>query len=183
MSTHDQSDELKFRSWNFRQTFVKFISIMKSILICFDTKCEAILADREWIIDILFNIQMKKMQTTLKIKSIKSITHESMKYVCILVHFSKTTKDDKTTLVFIIEEIHFVNDLKIKMFIENEFLNSKDFVTNIEVKDRDDWELSNEYIVKDLIKEFLCKKNCSCLTRNCSTIRGRTISSNKSNDL
>ena len=133
-STHDQSDELEFRSWNFLQTFVKLISIIKVILICLDTKCEAVLANREWIIDILSNIQIKKMQTTLKIKSIKSITHESMKYVCISMYYLKTSKNDIATLIFITKEIYLVNYLKIKMFIENDFWDSENFVINIERK-------------------------------------------------
>ena len=74
------------------------------------------------------------MQTTLKIKSIELITHEFMKYVYISVYFSKTTKDGTATLIFIIKEIYLINDLKTKIFIENDFFDVENFLIDIERK-------------------------------------------------
>ena len=133
-SIKDQSSELKFRSWNFLQTFIKFISTMKTILICLNIECDATLADKTWILSLLSNIRIKKMQTSLRVKDIKSFTHEFVEYVCISVYFSDLTKNDFSALTFIARKIHLINDLKVKMLIENDLLNSKDFIIDIEKK-------------------------------------------------
>ena len=74
------------------------------------------------------------MQTSLKVKDIKSFTHEFVEYVCISVYFSGLTKNDFSALTFIARKIHLINDLKIKMLIENDLLNSKNFIIDIEKK-------------------------------------------------
>ena len=74
------------------------------------------------------------MKTTLMIKDIDSTTHESIEFICILIYFSDKIKNDTATLIFIIKEIHFVEHLKTKMLIKNDFLDSKKFVINIENK-------------------------------------------------
>ena len=55
-ATENQDFELRFKNWNFLQAFVKLIFSMKAILICLDTDCEATLADKSWIFDILSNV-------------------------------------------------------------------------------------------------------------------------------
>ena len=107
---------------------------MKAILICLNTKCGATLADKTWIIDLLSNVQIRKMQTSLRVKDIESFTHKFIEYVCISVYFSGFTKNDFSALTFIAREIHLINDLKAKMLIENDLLSSKDFIIDIEKK-------------------------------------------------
>ena len=133
-ATENQDFELRFRSWNFLQAFVKLIFSMKAILICLDTDCEATLADKSWILDILSNVQIKKMKTALMIKNIDPTIHESIEFICILIYFSGKIENDTAALAFIIREIHLVEHLKTKMLIENDFLDSKEFVINIEDK-------------------------------------------------
>ena len=132
--TKDQNSELKFRSWNFFQTFIKLISTMKAILMCLNIECDATLADKAWIIDLLSNIQIRKMQTSLRVKGIESFTHEFIEYVCISVYFSGITKNEFSALAFITKEIHLIDDLKVKMLIENDLLRSEEFIINIEKK-------------------------------------------------
>ena len=74
------------------------------------------------------------MQTTLKIKDIDLITYDLIEFICIFVYFSDTTKNEMTILTFIIKKIHFVDDLKVKMLIENDFLDFEESVINIKEK-------------------------------------------------
>lgn len=57
----NQDFDLRLRSWNFLQTLMKLTSTIKVILIYLDTKCEATLTDKLWIIEILSNVYIKKM--------------------------------------------------------------------------------------------------------------------------
>ena len=133
-STSNQNVELEFRSWNFLQAFVKLISTMKAILICLDTECDATLANKVWILNILSEIQIKKMITSLKVKDIDFTTHEFLKFVSISIYFSGLTKNDISAFVFIIRKIHLIDDLKVKMLIKNDLLSFKGFVIDIEDK-------------------------------------------------
>lgn len=133
-STSDQGSGLGFRSWNFLQAFIKLIPLMKAILVCLDTGCGATLADRSWILTILPNVQIKKMDTALRVKGIGPTTHESMEFIVIPVYFPGTTKNGVKALASITREIHLVDDLKAKMLIGNDFLGPEGFVINIEEK-------------------------------------------------
>lgn len=74
------------------------------------------------------------MKTILKIKNINSITHESVEFICIFVYFLNKVKNDTTVLIVITKEIYFVENLKIKMLIENDSFDSEKFVINIETR-------------------------------------------------
>ena len=74
------------------------------------------------------------MQTTLKVKSIDFFVHELIEFICVSIYFSEISDDDTSTFAFITKEIYLIDDLKIKMFIDNDFLNSKDFIVDIEKK-------------------------------------------------
>ena len=133
-STCDQDKGLEFRSWNFLQAFVKLISIMKVILICLNTECDAILADRAWILSILFDVSIKRMQIALKVKDIESTTHESIEFIHISIYFPDIAKNESAVFACITKEIHLINDLKAKMLVDNDFLGLEGFIIDIEDK-------------------------------------------------
>ena len=74
------------------------------------------------------------MITSLKVKDIDPTTHESLEFVSISIYFSELAKNDTPAFVFIIREIHLVNDLKVKMLIDNDLLNSEKFIIDVEKK-------------------------------------------------
>ena len=135
-SINNQNVELKFRSWNFLQAFVKLLPIIKVILICLNTKCDAIFADKTWILSILSNVQIKTMTTALRVKEIDSFTHKFTEFICISIYFSKVMKNfnDTAALAFIIREIYLIDDLKVKMLIKNDFLSFENFIIDVEDK-------------------------------------------------
>ena len=157
-STSNQNAELEFRSWNFFQTFVKLISTMKAILICLNTECDVTLADKVWILNILSEIQIRKMITSLKVKDIDSTIHEFLKFVSISIYFSELSKNDISALVFVIREIHLMNDLKIKMFINNDFLNSEKFIIDVERKSTTIDSCEINIMLKIQLKDFYLRK-------------------------
>lgn len=71
------------------------------------------------------------MQTTLRIKNINSITHESIEFISIFVYFSDINKDERTILTLIMKQIYVVNDLKVKMLIEKDFFDFEEFMINM----------------------------------------------------
>ena len=110
------------------------MSTMKAMLVCLDIECGAILTDRAWILSILSNVSIKKMQAALKVKGIGSTTHESVEFVHISIYFLGVTKDESAVLACITREIHLVDDLKAKMLIDNDFLGFEGFIIDIEGK-------------------------------------------------
>lgn len=74
------------------------------------------------------------MKCALKVKNIDSSIHKSIEFICVSIYFSDVLKNDIATLVFIIKEIHSIDDLKVKMLIDNHFLDSEKFFIDIENK-------------------------------------------------
>ena len=107
---------------------------MKAMLVCLDIECGAILTDRAWILSILSNVSIKKMQAALKVKGIESTTHESVEFVHISIYFPGVTKDESAILACITREIHLIDDLKTKMLIDNDFFDPEEFIIDIEGK-------------------------------------------------
>ena len=70
------------------------------------------------------------MTSSLRVRSIDAITHETNEYVKISVYFSEIKKN-KQVLTCVTREIHLMKDLKTNLLIENAFLRLEDFVIDI----------------------------------------------------
>ena len=74
------------------------------------------------------------MKIALKVKDIESTTHESTKFIHISIYFFDIAKDESTVLACITREIHLIDDLKVKMLVDNDFLSFEGFIIDIEEK-------------------------------------------------
>lgn len=81
-----------------------------------------------------FEIKIYTITVFLQIKDIDAVTHETNKYVQILIFISKIIKNGNQILICIIREIYLINKLKISLLIENDFLESEEFTINVNNK-------------------------------------------------
>ena len=71
------------------------------------------------------------MTLSLYIKGLKSIMHDINEYVLISIYISVVKKDDIKILYRIHKKIHFVDNLKAYMLLNNDIINPKKIVLNV----------------------------------------------------
>lgn len=111
------------------------------------------------------------MLTSLKVNNIDSTIHEFLKFIIILIYFSKLTKNETFALVFIIRKIHLIDDLKVKMLIKNDFLNSENFIIDIENKTITIESCNIEISLKIQSKDFYVKKQFMLSKQLCFNLK------------
>lgn len=84
------------------------------------------------------------MTSLLRVRDVNFIKHETNEYVIILIYFSSQKKENKV-LTFVIKELHLIDDLRVKMFIDNDILKLKKIDINI-IKEIVNIDSCNVYI-------------------------------------
>ena len=158
-SFNDLEFDVEFRNWNFLKTLLKIFSTDEETYVCLNIECDATLCDKKFIIIKLTDLQIQIMITSLKVRSIDSITHEISEFVMISIYFLDTNKFEKSALANIIREIHLIDGLKINMLIENDILELEGFI--IDVSKRTTTVNSCEIIIELFIKQrdFFVRRN------------------------
>ncbi len=72
------------------------------------------------------------MTNSLIVRKIDANVHETKKYVNFSIYLS--SKNDSIKMIEIHREMHFVEELKINMFIENDILKLKEIIINVQQK-------------------------------------------------
>ena len=93
------------------------------------------------------------MTFSLRVRKVKLIKHEINKYVIILIYLLSINFVKVKIIAFIIKELHLINELKVKMLINNNILNLKEIFINIAQKKT----IINSY--KITINVFIKHKN------------------------
>ena len=145
----------------FDEVFVEFVDLETTYLdtyVCIDTKCEATLKNRIYIKNKCLDIEMQIVSFLLRVKDIDVTIHEIKKYVWISIFFFEQ-KNEKSILTRIIRKIHLMNDFKPNLFIDIDFLKSKDFT--IDISNKKAFMMNCDIFIKILIKQrnFFIKRS------------------------
>ena len=71
------------------------------------------------------------MTSSLHIKGLESIMHDTNEYILISIYISTIKKDDIKILYRIYKKIHLINNLKAHMLLNNNIINPKKIVLNV----------------------------------------------------
>ena len=104
---------------------------MNFIIINFN--CEIFLIDRDFLTREISNYKkhVKTKNKAIKIRDIENTNFSIVKYLLIDFRISSTAIDDNSIIVTFIKHLYIVNNLKIKLLINNDILKSKQIVLNI----------------------------------------------------
>ena len=94
-----------------------------------DTGTEASLMNRDFVLSALPNLHIQQMTSSLKIRDIGASTHESKEYIDIPIYLSSKRNSDKMTCIK--RKMHIVENLKTKMLIEIDILESEGITLNV----------------------------------------------------
>ena len=68
---------------------------------------------------------------SLRVRKVKLIKHEINEYVIVLIYLLSMNFAEVNVIAFIIKELHLINELKVKMLINNDILSLKEIFINI----------------------------------------------------
>ncbi len=85
------------------------------------------LSDRDFIESIISNFATKtrKLMFLISIRDIENKIHNSDEYILINDFIKETLLNNTSAITFFQREVHLMNDLKMKMFIDIDILSSK----------------------------------------------------------
>ena len=119
--------DYEFKDYQYASTEVALIENENLISVCADTEAEITLADTEFFNATAKNVSVKTMIISITVRELNTMKHFIDKYVIISMYFLEKDKHDEIVKTKIIRKIHFVNNLKANMLIENDVLKSEKF--------------------------------------------------------
>ena len=72
-----------------------------------------------------------KITSLLKIRKIESSQHKTSEYIITLYYFSGINNQRNKVFIYIKRKIHVVDDLRVKMLINNDFIKFKKIIINV----------------------------------------------------
>ena len=122
--------DYEFREWKYVRVSTALSFIIESKHVCFDIDVNIIFVDREFFKRQISNISIRTMTTSISIRDFDTTQHWFSDYVIIFIYFSNK-KNEIIVKVMITREIHLIDNLKINMLIENDFMKSKKIDINV----------------------------------------------------
>ena len=122
--------DYRFRKWKYVRVSTTLSFIIESKHVCLDTDVNIILVDREFFKRQASNISIRTMTISIWIRDFDTTQHWFSDYVIIFIYFSNK-KNEVVVKIMITREIHLIDNLKINMLIENDFMKSKKIDINV----------------------------------------------------
>ena len=126
----DIDTRYEFRDWNYVKVKISFVVIVVSKDVCLNIDANVSFMNRNFFKTQTFNIFIRIMISSFQIRDLDTNRHENWKYVICDIHMFDTKNDQKITSLFK-REIHFVDNLKINMFLNNDIIEFENFVIDI----------------------------------------------------
>ena len=125
--------DYKFWEWKYVHVFATLSLIIESKHVCFDTNVNIIFVDREFFKRQTSNISIRTMMISIFVRDFDTTQHWFNDYVIIFIYFSNK-KNEIVVKTMITREIHLIDNLKINILIENDFMKSKKIDINMTKK-------------------------------------------------
>ena len=108
--------------------FEKFIET-----ICFDIDCTMFLINKQFLIDFLFDVVIHQIFHEIIVRNIDNKIHKYEKYVKLNFYVFDIFAE-QFMLIHIIRNVHFVDEFKIKLFIDMNIIKSKQINIDILIR-------------------------------------------------
>ena len=126
----DVDIDYDFKNWNYVKTKTFLLSNVSSTNVCLDSDAKVSLIDRIFLKLQTFDLAIRIMTSSFKMRNLDIRRHETWKYAIVDVHLFELKNDKKIIFIFR-RKLHLIDDLKINMLIDNDIMKSKQIVSNI----------------------------------------------------
>ena len=129
----DVDTDYDFRDWNYVKIKVFLSLIVESANVCLNIDVDVSLMNRTFFKTQTSNTFVRTMISSLQIRDLSTNRHQTWKYAVCDIYLSKS-KNDKNVISLIQREVHLVNDLKANMLIDNDIIDSEQFIIDMKIK-------------------------------------------------
>ena len=121
-----------FREYQYNQTIVKLDNSNENIKICIDIDCFVIIIDRKFFTQLLFNVSMQKLISSIFVRNVNDKIVKSNEFMFVNITFDEMFKSKRETIDVIKIEMHFIDDFAINMLFANDVIYSQNIKINFE---------------------------------------------------
>ena len=122
--------EFDFRDWNYARAKISLSLYKKLDYVCLNIDFNIILVDKTFFKTQTSNVLIRTMIFLISIRDLNTTKYLSINYVIVLIYFNNE-KNNKSMKTKIVKEIHLINELKINILIDNDFIESKKIKINV----------------------------------------------------
>ena len=121
-----------FRGWNYAHFPLRFVpTAAQNEEGCADSGTGVSLADKQWLLSLLPDVQIRKMTSSLRVKGLGSAMHDTDEYVLIPMYLPGVKTDGNKALACVTREIHLVNGLKANLLMGNDIMGPEEIVLDV----------------------------------------------------
>ena len=101
---------------------------------CVDTECDASLIDRKFLMQKIFDYRIHARQTMkfFKVRDIENVVVTIIDHISLIFRVFEISTNDENAIVTFTRQIYIVKELKTKIFLDNDILNSKRMSINVD---------------------------------------------------
>ena len=129
----DVDTDYDFKDWNYVKIRVSLSLVVESADVCLDIDVDVSLMNRTFFKIQTSNTLVRTMISSLQIRDLSTNRHQTWKYAVCDIYLSKS-KNDKNVISLIQREVHLVNNLKVNMLIDNDIIDSEQFIIDMKIK-------------------------------------------------
>ena len=147
---------LIFRIWHYAIVLINFFWQKTIFNVCVDTSCIMFLIDRRFLNDLKLSNLMKKFKIFIVVRNIEIVKYIIDDYLLFFIYVKKQI-DDQFVVVHFRRKIHVINNLKIKLLLKINVMNSKRMIIDLNqrqffIKNCQNLTTKLEIIVKNNVK-------------------------------
>ena len=121
-----------FRSWHYVCIHVNISSKLSIDELCLNNEIIMLIENKRYILNRLSKIFVLKINESIRIRNINTIWHDIFEYVMIDVYVFEMIIVNTFIKTHFIREIHLIDNLSIKIFIEINVIASKKMIINVD---------------------------------------------------
>ena len=91
------------------------------------------LINRKWLFKRLFNSVIQQIKKSITVRDLKDWEHVSSEYFIVSFYIQKAKFNGEIAVVHIKRDVHLIDDLRAKMFINVDIIESKEMTFNLQV--------------------------------------------------
>ena len=125
--------------------------------LCINIDCIMSLINRKWLFKRLFNSIIQQIKKSIIVRDLRNRKHANSKYFIVNLYIQKIKFNDEIAMTHIRRDVHLINDLRTKMFINIDIIESKKMTSDLQI---DKLIINNCDVIASLICRSLHNYRC-----------------------
>ena len=128
----EQSKDYDFKSWHYVCVRASITSNLSTNELCLNSDTIMFIENRQYILNRLSKTFVFRINESIRIRNIDTIWHDIFEYVMIDFYIFEVTVANTFDKTHFIREIHLIDNLSIKIFIDVNVITSKEMIIDVD---------------------------------------------------